>query len=197
MYGHIVSGYSHSRTAYLIPASAVVEDIKEQLGRTVQFPSRNMASLKNTVSAKGRMSVTDAAHDTRQTRHGYRGATDSGKSSSNLRKEGKAKLLLSTSQLCEALNTHRINTLAELRRIERVAADAPEEDQTTFQGPITSAWTYYVTSHQMLNELRNLTRNYPFSSDVLDDAKYRVSQDPESNRSWNYARLVLIKIRNE
>jgi hypothetical protein len=62
---------------------------------------------------------------------------------------------------------------------------------------MTSAWTYYVTSHQMLNELRNLTRNYPFSSDVLDDAKYRVSQDPESNRSWNYAWLVLIKVRNE
>ncbi|TVY31029.1 hypothetical protein LHYA1_G000263 [Lachnellula hyalina] len=104
----------------------------------------------------------------------------------------------STSQLIESLNTHRINTLTELRRIERVAAECTEEeDQQAFQGPMTSAWTYYVTSHQMLNELRNLTRNYPFSRDALDDAKWRVSNDPESNRSWNYAWLVLIKLKDD
>ncbi|KAE9380434.1 hypothetical protein N431DRAFT_432707 [Stipitochalara longipes BDJ] len=62
---------------------------------------------------------------------------------------------------------------------------------------MTSAWTYYVTSNNLLSELRGLTRNYPFSSDALDDAKYRVSTDPESNRSWNYAWLVLVKMRDD
>ncbi|TVY48086.1 hypothetical protein LOCC1_G002050 [Lachnellula occidentalis] len=101
-------------------------------------------------------------------------------------------------QLIDSLNTHRINTLTELRRIERVAAECTEvEDQLAFQGPMTNAWNYYVTSHQMLNELRNLTRNYPFSRDALDDAKWRVSNDPESNRSWNYAWLVLVKLKDD
>jgi hypothetical protein len=102
-----------------------------------------------------------------------------------------------TAQLIESLNTHRVNTLTELCRIERVAATASDEDALAFQGPMTSAWTYYVTSNNLLNELRGLTRNYPFSSDALDDAKYRVNNDPESNRSWNYAWLVLEKMRNE
>ena len=62
---------------------------------------------------------------------------------------------------------------------------------------MTQAWNYYVTSNNLLNELRGLTRNYPFSSEVLDDAKWRVSSDPESNRSWNYAWLVLVKMRDE
>ncbi len=100
-------------------------------------------------------------------------------------------------QLIESLNTHRVNTLTELCRIERVAATASTENQLAFQRPMTTAWTYYVTSNNLLNELRNLTRNYPFSSEALDDAKWRVSNDPESNRSWNYAWLVLIKIRDE
>jgi hypothetical protein len=90
-----------------------------------------------------------------------------------------------------------VNTLTELCRIERVAATASEEDALAFQEPMTMAWTYYVTSNNLLSELRGLTRNYPFSSDALDDAKYRVSTDPESNRSWNYAWLVLVKMRDE
>jgi hypothetical protein len=62
---------------------------------------------------------------------------------------------------------------------------------------MTEAWTYYVNSNNMLNELRGLTRNYPFSSSILDDAKWRVSNDPASNRSWNRAWLVLVKMRDE
>ncbi|RDL36557.1 Uncharacterized protein BP5553_05909 [Venustampulla echinocandica] len=103
----------------------------------------------------------------------------------------------SVAQLIESLNTHRINTLTELRRIERVAAGSSDEDQLAFQGPMTNAWNYYVTSHNLLNELRGLTRNYPFSSAALDDAKWRVSNDPQSNRSWNYAWLVLIKMKDD
>lgn len=87
--------------------------------------------------------------------------------------------------------------MTELRRIERIAAESSAEDQLAFQGPMTSAWNAYVTSNNMLNELRGLTRNYPFSSEALDDAKWRVSNDPESNRSWNYAWLVLVKLRDE
>lgn len=101
-----------------------------------------------------------------------------------------------TAQLIESLNTHRINTLTELCRIERVAANASDEDALAFQAPMTSAWTYYVISNNLLNELRGLTRNYPFSSEALDDAKWQVSSDPESNRSWNYAWLVLVKMRD-
>ncbi len=102
-----------------------------------------------------------------------------------------------TAQLIESLNTHRVNTLTELCRIERVAATASDEDALAFQEPMTSAWTYYVTSNNLLNELRGLTRNYPFSSEALDMAKWRVNNDPESNRSWNYAWLVLVKMRDE
>jgi hypothetical protein len=61
---------------------------------------------------------------------------------------------------------------------------------------MTQAWTYYVTSNNMLSELRGLTRNYPFSSAMLDEAKWLVSNDPGSNRSWNYAWLVLVKVRD-
>lgn len=103
----------------------------------------------------------------------------------------------STAQLIESLNTRRVNTMTELRRIERIAAESSAEDSLAFQGPMTSAWNAYVTSNNMLNELRGLTRNYPFSSAALDDAKWRVSNDPESNRSWNYAWLVLVKLRDE
>jgi hypothetical protein len=102
-----------------------------------------------------------------------------------------------TAQLIESLNTHRINTLTELCRIERFAASSSEEDQILFQEPMTAAWTYYVTSNNLLTELRNLTVNYPFSNELLDDAKWRVSSDPNSNRSWNYAWLVLTKMQDE
>ncbi|KAG9233022.1 hypothetical protein BJ875DRAFT_59622 [Amylocarpus encephaloides] len=111
--------------------------------------------------------------------------------------KGARRSAQSTAQLIDSLNTHRVNTLTELRRIERVAAESSDDDQVAFQGPMTSAWTYYVTSHNLLSELRGLSRNYPFSSEMLDDAKWRVSNDPDSNRSWNYAWLVLIKIRDD
>ncbi|TGO86922.1 hypothetical protein BPOR_0266g00050 [Botrytis porri] len=103
----------------------------------------------------------------------------------------------STALLIESLNTHRVNTLTELCRIERKAAASNEEELLLIRDPLTAAWTYYVTSYNLLNELRNLTPNYTFSSDLLDDAKWRVSSDPNSDRSWNYAWLVLIKIYDD
>ncbi|KAK5654069.1 hypothetical protein OQA88_7749 [Cercophora sp. LCS_1] len=101
----------------------------------------------------------------------------------------------STRQLIESLTTHRVNTLTELCRIERVAATADSEDDArAFQGPMTAAWAYYVSSNQMLSELRGLTPNYPFCGDILNHAQLLVRNDPESNRSWNLAWLCLVKI---
>ncbi|KAI9782675.1 MAG: hypothetical protein M1835_003951 [Candelina submexicana] len=97
-------------------------------------------------------------------------------------------------QLIKSLRTHRVNTLTELRRIEKVFAYL---DQTEVCEPMTSAWAHYVNSNNLLSELRGLTRNYPFSSECLDEAKWKVIEDPASTRSWNYCWLVLVKIQNE
>ncbi|RDW79953.1 hypothetical protein BP6252_04591 [Coleophoma cylindrospora] len=121
----------------------------------------------------------------------------SGHSSSHRSGGSRHSTTQTTAQLIASLNTHRVNTLTELCRIERVAAESSSEDQILFQEPMTSAWTHYVTSHQLLNELRGLTRNYPICGALLDDAKWRVSNDPNSNRSWNYAWLCLAKIRDD
>ncbi|KAH8661960.1 hypothetical protein BX600DRAFT_437392 [Xylariales sp. PMI_506] len=103
----------------------------------------------------------------------------------------------SNQQLIESLQTHRVNTLTELCRIERAAANCDtEEEAIAFQEPMTTAWTYYV-ENQFLTELRGLTPNYPFSADLIADAKNRVWTDPDSNRSWNMAWLCLIKIRDD
>ena len=94
--------------------------------------------------------------------------------------------------------THRINTLTELCRVERLAA-APETaaDAQAFQEPMTSAWTYYVTSNQMLTELVGLAPNYPVCAEMYTYAQDLVRNDPEANRSWNFAWLVLRKIVDE
>lgn len=95
------------------------------------------------------------------------------------------------SQLIQSLRTHRINTITELRRVEKIFAQLGSADVTE---PMTSAWLHYVNSNNLLNELRGLTRNYHFSSECLDEAKWLVSGDPQSCRSWNYCWLILTKI---
>ncbi|KAF2098142.1 hypothetical protein NA57DRAFT_76936 [Rhizodiscina lignyota] len=97
-------------------------------------------------------------------------------------------------RLIRALRTHQVNTVGDLRRIERVFAQIGTPDVSE---PMTSAWAYYVNSHSLLTELRGLTRNYPFNSDCLDEAKRRVYSDPSSNRSWNFCWLVLTKIKSD
>ncbi|KAK5175178.1 uncharacterized protein LTR77_000315 [Saxophila tyrrhenica] len=119
--------------------------------------------------------------------------------------------------LIAALNEHRVNTIGELRRVERLFATLGSSDVTQ---PMTAAWMHYVNSNSLLSELRGLTPNYPFryaavspsspsspllpliidrvpSSECLEEAKRRVHQDPASNRSWNYCWLVLAKVQNE
>lgn len=106
--------------------------------------------------------------------------------------------LQSIRNLIESLQTHRVNTLTELCRIERVAASCDSEDDArAFQEPMTAAWRYYVNSNQMLSELRGLTSSYPFCGDILTQARLLVDNDPDSNRSWNLAWLCLVKIRDE
>ena len=95
-------------------------------------------------------------------------------------------------QLIHSLRTHRVKTLTELRRIEKIFAHF---DQAEFCEPMTAAWAHYVNSNNLLSELRGLTKNYPFSSELLDEAKWMVIEDPASIRSWNYCWLVLTKIQ--
>ncbi|KPM33893.1 hypothetical protein AK830_g12679 [Neonectria ditissima] len=98
----------------------------------------------------------------------------------------------------KSLNNHSVNTLTELCRIERIAASCEDEaDAKAFQEPMTAAWVYYVTSNQMLLELRGFTGNYPITADIVHDAHTRVRQDPDSNRSWNLAWLCLVKMRDD
>ncbi|KAH8695138.1 hypothetical protein BGW36DRAFT_382184 [Talaromyces proteolyticus] len=103
-----------------------------------------------------------------------------------------------TETLLAILRTRRVNTLTELRRIERILVPV---NQNTISSeviePLTNAWLHYVHSNNLLSELRNLTRSYPFSSELLDEAKMMVTADPESGRSWSFAWLGLKKIESK
>ncbi|MCJ1396347.1 hypothetical protein MMC18_009237 [Xylographa bjoerkii] len=107
---------------------------------------------------------------------------------------GKKLSQAEKASLIQSLRTHRVNTLIELRRIEKVFANLNTPDVTE---PMTSAWAHYVNSNNLLSELRGLTKNYPFSSECLDEAKWMVIGDPQSTRSWNYCWLVLQKAKNQ
>ncbi|PVH94080.1 hypothetical protein DM02DRAFT_661383 [Periconia macrospinosa] len=97
-------------------------------------------------------------------------------------------------QMIQALTSHRVNTVVELRRIEQAFATLGSSDVAA---PMTAAWSYYVNSNSLLTELRGLTKNYPFSAECLEEAKRRVYSDPESNRSWNLCWLTLKKIQSD
>lgn len=96
--------------------------------------------------------------------------------------------------MLHTLRGHRVNTLTELRRIEKVLIPINVSD---YSAPMTDAWNYYVSSNNFFSELRGLTREYPFSADLLENAKWRVYNDPYSSKSWNFAWLLLTKIKNE
>lgn len=97
-------------------------------------------------------------------------------------------------QLIRSLQTHKVNTMTELRRIEKIFEGANSAETVD---PMSSAWSHYVNSHQLLSELRALTKNYPFSSECLDEAKCLAIEDSANNRSRNFCWLVLSKIRKE
>ena len=98
--------------------------------------------------------------------------------------------------MLKSLRTHRVNTLTELRRIEKLLAQNGNTAKDVTEA-MTTAWAHYVNSNNLLSELRGLTKNYPFSSECLDEAKWQVIGDPNSIKSWNYAWLILKKIRDE
>ncbi|KAI4134167.1 MAG: hypothetical protein LQ341_006068 [Variospora aurantia] len=95
-------------------------------------------------------------------------------------------------RLIHSLRTHNINTLPELRRIERIfsALNAPDT-----AAPMQNAWIYYVDSHNLLNELRGLTRDYPFSSECLGEAKAMVPRN--GNVGGNYCWKVLKWVKDQ
>ncbi|KAL7275604.1 hypothetical protein RUND412_001436 [Rhizina undulata] len=95
--------------------------------------------------------------------------------------------------LVATLRSRRVNTLTELRRIEKVLVSINADHSES----LTEAWNYYVNSGNFLNELRGLTRQYPFSAELLEGAKRRVYIDQNSSRSWNFAWLILTKIRHD
>ncbi|KAM5443254.1 hypothetical protein MferCBS31731_001571 [Microsporum ferrugineum] len=97
-------------------------------------------------------------------------------------------------QLIHSLRSHRINTLMELRRAEKALVPLGTPD---IYEPLATAWLHYVNSNNLLSELRSLTKDYPFSSECLDEAKALVNHDPASSRSWNYCWLVLQKIQDQ
>ncbi|EEA26861.1 hypothetical protein PMAA_017750 [Talaromyces marneffei ATCC 18224] len=101
--------------------------------------------------------------------------------------------------IVDALSSRRINTLTELRRMERILLAAVQPHVTDLRESslvevLASTWLNYVQNNNLLSELRNLTRDYPFSSELLDEAKGLVMADPERTQSWNFAWLVLVKI---
>ncbi|KAI0545890.1 hypothetical protein F4679DRAFT_559661 [Xylaria curta] len=133
-------------------------------------------------------------------RHRERLAKDSiimGSGSGSSSRSSRSNKHGSVKQMIESLKTHKVNTLTELCRIERVAVTSESEDELhAFQEPLAAAWEYYVSSNQMLLELRGLTRNYPASSTLVEEARRLVGEDPDSSRSWNTAWLCLVKIRD-
>ena len=96
--------------------------------------------------------------------------------------------------MLRSLRTHRVNTLTELRRIEKLFDGDSSKDVIE---ALTTGWAHYVNSNNLLSELRGMTKNYPFSSECLDEAKWQVIGDPASTKSWNYCWLILTKIKSE
>ncbi|KAL8866539.1 MAG: hypothetical protein Q9174_006245, partial [Haloplaca sp. 1 TL-2023] len=98
------------------------------------------------------------------------------------------------SLLLRSLRAHNINTLSELRRIERLfsALNAPDTEQ-----PMREAWTYYVDSNTLLNELRGLTKTYPFGEGCLDEAKNRVNGNGGNGSQGGKCFKVLKEIREK
>ncbi|KAL0764938.1 hypothetical protein CaCOL14_012744 [Colletotrichum acutatum] len=169
-----------------------------------QIDSDTQYTVEDILVAFAPPSVSQESHPSRRqsskmssSRSGRSGGSSSHHRSSKSSKKPRA-VQRSIQQLIESLETHRVNTLTELCRIERVAATCEnEEDALAFQGPMTAAWDYYVNSNQFLTELRGLTRSYPLCSDLLYDAHVRVRNDPNSNKSWNLAWLCLVKIQED
>ncbi|KAL9635393.1 MAG: hypothetical protein Q9164_003484 [Protoblastenia rupestris] len=96
--------------------------------------------------------------------------------------------------MLHSLRTHRVNTLTELRRIEK---SLTSDDSTDVTEAMTAAWAHYVNSNNLLSELRGMTKNYPFSSECLDEAKWQVIGDPEKRVSSTLFKPLQVSLRLE
>ncbi|KAL8888029.1 MAG: hypothetical protein Q9215_004481 [Flavoplaca cf. flavocitrina] len=95
--------------------------------------------------------------------------------------------------LLQSLRSHTINTLPALRRTERLIASLPAStpNKAEIAKALHDAWIYYVDYHSLLNELRGLTKTYPFSESCLEEAKRGVSKG-----SGNYCYGVLKRVKD-
>ncbi|KAI4261372.1 MAG: hypothetical protein L6R42_003430 [Xanthoria sp. 1 TBL-2021] len=96
--------------------------------------------------------------------------------------------------LLHSLRSRTINTLPALRRTERLIASLPPStpNKPEIAKALNEAWIYYVDYHSLLNELRGLTKNYPFSESCLEEAKRGVSKG-----SGNYCYGVLRRVKDQ
>ncbi|KAL8852052.1 MAG: hypothetical protein Q9221_003077 [Calogaya cf. arnoldii] len=95
--------------------------------------------------------------------------------------------------LLHSLRSHTINTLPALRRTERLIASLPTShpQKPEIAKALHEAWIYYVDYHHLLNELRGLTKNFPFSESCLEEAKRGTSKG-----SGNYCYGVVKRVRD-
>ncbi|KAF9875187.1 hypothetical protein CkaCkLH20_07453 [Colletotrichum karsti] len=174
-----------------------ITELHDYVGKDTEFTVQDILSSFSSSRLTQKSHPFRATPSTMSSSRSGRSAGSSSHRSSKSSKKPRA-VQRSIQQLIESLETHRVNTLTELCRIERVAATCEnEEDALAFQGPMTAAWDYYVNSNQLLTELRGLTRSYPLCTDILYDAHVRVRNDPDSNKSWNLAWLCLTKIQED
>ncbi|KAI4237556.1 MAG: hypothetical protein LQ349_001752 [Xanthoria aureola] len=96
--------------------------------------------------------------------------------------------------LLHSLRSHTINTLPALRRTERLIASLPPStpNKADIAKALHDAWIYYVDYHSLLNELRGLTKTYPFSESCLEEAKRGVGK-----ASGNYCYGVLKRVKDQ
>ena len=59
------------------------------------------------------------------------------------------------------------------------------------------AWIYYVESNTLLNELRGLTKTYPFGEGCLDDAKNCVAGNGGNRGQGGRCLKVLKEIKEK
>ncbi|KAI5789209.1 hypothetical protein FPQ18DRAFT_391765 [Pyronema domesticum] len=102
----------------------------------------------------------------------------------------------STTEITRHLSTlrgHLVNTLTGLRYIEKqlIPLSSHPSHPTVVQ-EMTNAWSHYVDTN-FLNELRRLTKQYPFSEELFRDAKERVRGG--GYRSWNSWNMAWVMLR--
>ncbi|KAK2600413.1 hypothetical protein N8I77_009949 [Diaporthe amygdali] len=101
----------------------------------------------------------------------------SGRSSHGHKKEKGAQR--SVRRIIESLQSHSVNTLTELVRVERIAATCDESDAVAFQGPMTEAWSHYLSTSLSLTDLSPSIRSDSTSSHPI--CSHLASQGPAAS----------------